>query len=270
MDAALVAALPMYDFPWTADAEDALWASLARRLRRAGLAAPEALTRDRAPEEIWRDPALLFGQTCGYPYVTRLRRSVALIATPCYGFAGCEGARHCSFIVARRGEGRRDLGAFRGARAALNALGSNTGMNLFRAALAPLAGGAPFFAAVEVTGSHAASLAAVVEGRADIAAIDCVTFALLRRGRAELTDAVEIVARTAPAPGLPLIASARLPPDSIEAVRAALIATLDDPALAAARATLGLVGAARLAPRDYAPIAEFEREAVRVGYPELA
>jgi len=265
-----LAALPMYDFSWTADAQDALWSALAGRLRRAGLAAPERLTRGGAPEATWRDPMLVFGQTCGYPYVTELERRVALIATPSFGFDGCEGARHCSFIVSRRGDKRRGLIAFRGARAALNARDSNTGMNLFRAALAPLAGGAPFFAAVEITGSHAASLSAVAEGRADIAAIDCVTFALLRRRRADLTDAVAILARSALAPGLPYIASAGLPPDVIEAVRAALFATLDDPATAAARATLGLTGAHALRFSDYAAIAEFEREAVRHGYPELA
>ncbi len=270
MNAILVAALPMYDFPWTADAQDALWTSLGRRLRRIGFAAPDALTRDRAPKEVWRDPGLIFGQTCGYPYVTALERRVALIATPSYGFEGCEGARHRSFIVARRGDERRSLSDFRGARAALNARDSNTGMNLFRAALAPLAGGGTFFASVELTGSHAASLAAVAEGRAEIAAIDCVTFALLKRGRTELTDAVAIVARSALAPGLPFIASARLSPNAIEAVRAALLATLDDPALAGARAALGLTGALALRASDYAPIVELEREAVRLGYPTLA
>ena len=50
-------------------------------------------------------------------------------------------------------------------------------MNLFRAAIAPLAGGRPFFSEVIVTGSHAASLEAVADGNAPgLAAIDCVTF----------------------------------------------------------------------------------------------
>jgi ABC-type phosphate/phosphonate transport system substrate-binding protein len=266
---AFVAALPMYDFPWTADAQDALWRVLADRLRQAGIVAPAALTRDRSPEGIWRDPALLFGQTCGYPYMRGLGDSVALIATPCFGFEGCEGAQHRSFIVARRGDARA-LGDFRGARAALNGRDSNSGMNLFRAVVAPLAEGRPFFASVEVTGSHAASLVAVAEGRADIAAIDCVTFALLGRGRPHLTEAVAIVARSPLTPGLPYIASAGLPLATIEALRAALSATFDDPKLVAARATLGLTGALVLRRADYAPVEEFEREAIRLGYPHLA
>src|SRR5665811_293725 len=103
-----------------------------------------------------------------------------------YGFEGCEGAKHCSFLIVRRGEAERGLAGFRGARAAINARDSNTGMNLFRAAIAPLAKGHPFFSDVVVTGAHALSFAAVAEGTADIAAIDCVSFGLLRRGRAEL------------------------------------------------------------------------------------
>ncbi len=270
MGAEFVAALPMYDFPWTADAQDALWRALAGRLRQAGIAAPPALTRARPLEGIWRDPRLLFGQTCGYPYVTSLADRVTLIATPSYDFEGCEGAYHCSLIIARREDGRGALHEFRGVRAALNGLTSNSGMNLFRAAVAPLAGGAPFFASVEVTRSHAASLSAVAAGRADIAAIDCVSFGLLRRARPDLTAAVAVIARSALSPGLPYIASASLSPGIVAAVRAALAETLSDPALAATRAALGLTGAIVLRRGDYEAIGAFEREAAELGYPELA
>ena len=141
-------------------------------------------------------PQLIFGQTCGYPYWKSLRGRVALIATPTYGFDGCEGADHCSFLVARRGHARGGLAGFRGGRAAINARDSNSGANLFRAAIAPLARGRPFFGQVVVTGAHALSLAALVEDRADIAALDCVSFALLLRGRPELVERVEVVGRT--------------------------------------------------------------------------
>ena len=60
------------------------------------------------------------------------------------------------FWSRRAGDPRRSLEAFRGGVAALNAWDSNSGMNLFRAAIAPLAGGTPFFGAVVATGSHAA------------------------------------------------------------------------------------------------------------------
>jgi ABC-type phosphate/phosphonate transport system substrate-binding protein len=270
MTESLVASLGMYDFPWTAGANDALWAGMAERLRAAGVDAPSRLSRSTDLHALWRDSKLIFGQTCGYPYVTELREATVLVATPIYAFAGCEGAAHCSFVIAERRGRKRALADLFGARAAINARDSNSGMNLFRATIAPVARGRPFFGEVVVTGSHEASLAAVSAGEAAIAAIDCVSFALLRRGRPELTEGVEIIARTPTAPGLPFIISAALAPAHLEAVRAALLATLEEPALAAARATLGLAGAKILDDAAYERIVQLEREAIAAGYPELA
>ena len=159
---------------------------------------------------------------------------------------------------------------FRGAVAALNAHDSNTGMNLFRAMIAPIAGGAPFFSSVVVTGSHEASVAAVAEGQADLASIDCVSFALLQRGRPELVERVAIVAETPLSPCLPFIASVRLPSPTIAAAREALLAALTDPDLAETRAALGLKGARVTTPADYDRVIEIEREAAAMGYAQLA
>ena len=270
MTDALVASLGMYDFPWTADANDALWSGLADRLVAAGLDAPRRLSRGADLHELWRDPKLIFGQTCGYPYVTQLRGKTVLVATPVYAFSGCEGASHASLIVADGRRGDRSLVDFAGARAAINARDSNSGMNLFRAAVAPLANGNPFFRQIVVTGSHEASLAAVSAGDADITAIDCVSFALLRRGQPELTERVAIIARTPLSPVLPFVMSAALAPSHLDAARATLFAALEDPALADARATLGLIGAEILDDDDYRRVAQLEREAIAAGYPELA
>lgn len=264
-----IAALPMYDFPWVAKANDALWAAVAVRLRHAGVEAPARLTRAGDPAAQWRDPGLILGQTCGYPYVTELRDAVALIATAEYAFPGCEGANHRSFLVARARDPRRDLASFRGARAALNAWDSNTGMNLFRATIAPVARGAPFFGAIVVTGSHQASVAAVAEDRADLASIDCVSFALLQRGRPEFTERVMVIAESPLSPCLPFIASARLPSSTIDAVRRALLAALADPDLFEARAALGLTGARPTTAADYERVVAVERKAAAAGYPRL-
>jgi len=225
MTEALVASLGMYDFPWTAKANDALWTALADRLRAAGIDAPSGLARGADLHETWRDPRLILGQTCGYPYVATLRGRVALVATPIYAFAGCQGAWHRSFLLAGKRQARRSLADFAGARAALNARDSNSGMNLFRAMIAPLAHGRPFFGKVIVTP---------------------VT------------------------PALPFIMSADLAQSHLSAVRAALFATLDDPALAAARKTLGLVGAEIFDDADYDRVAQIERDAIALHYEELA
>ncbi len=54
------------------------------------------------------------------------------------------------------------------------------------------------------------------------------------------------------------------------AVRVALFAALNDPALADAREALGLKGAVILSEADYRTIGEIERGAIALGYPELA
>ena len=258
----MIAALPMYDGAWVRAATDRLWATIRDRLRAQGIDAPEGLTRRRDFNEIWGDAGLLLGQTCGYPYWTALRRKAEILATPVYGFSGCEGPNHRSFLIAHRDDPRTTLAAFRGDRAAVNSFDSNTGMNLFRASVAPLAGGKPFFADVVDTGAHAASVAAVAEGRADIAAIDCVTYALLARGASQLVGATKIIGETPASPALPFIASRALAQATRDAVRQALRELPPFP-------ELGLVGVAFLPETAYARVEEIEREAAEAGYAEL-
>ncbi|RBP10520.1 ABC-type phosphate/phosphonate transport system substrate-binding protein [Roseiarcus fermentans] len=264
-----VAALPMYDFPDLVPAHDALWRRIARGLAARGIDAPAALTRGRDLPGLWRDPGLIFSQTCGYPYVTALRDDLALIATPDYAFPGCAGADHRSFIVCAASDRRRRLEDFRGAIAAVNALDSNTGMNLFRAAIAPLSGGRPFFSEVRVTGAHAESLAAIADGSAGLAAIDCVTFGLIARHEPGLVSRIAIVAETEATPGLPFVLSAGLPAATLAAARAALFDALADPDIDEARRALGLTGARVLAAADYRRVLDPERAAEAMGYPTL-
>jgi ABC-type phosphate/phosphonate transport system substrate-binding protein len=112
-------------------------------------------------------------------------------------------------------------------------------------------------------------VAAVDNGQADLASIDCVSFALLGRGRPELIERVAIVAESPLSPCLPFIASASLPAPTIAAVRKALIAALADPDLAETRTALGLTGARAATPADYDRVMEIERDARVAGYARL-
>jgi ABC-type phosphate/phosphonate transport system substrate-binding protein len=259
----MIAALPMYDFPWVRAAHDRLWAHVRDRLRAQGIAAPDALDRTRDLHEGWADPGLILGQTCGYPFWKGLRRQVELLATPVYSFPGCEGASHRSFLIAHADDTRETLAEFRNTRAAANSGDSNTGVNLFRAAVAPLADGQPFFLDIIETGAHGASVSAIVDGRADIAAIDCVTYALLARGASGLMARVKVIGETQPTPGLPFIANRALPSATRAAVREALRALPPIP-------ELGLTAVAFLPETAYAVIGEIEAGAVEAGYPRLA
>ncbi len=73
------------------------------------------------------------------------------------------------------------------------------------------------------TGSHRASIRAVAEERADVAAIDAVCWALALRHEPQATAALQIVATTPLRPGLPLITAAERSDREVAAIRAALV-----------------------------------------------
>ncbi len=130
---ALIAALPMYDWPERRAEVDAEWADIRDRLRAHGIDAPDALTRRNAdmpavpggirdaagrtiapdpatlaPDEfdlatLWRHPGLLFAQTCWGPMeTTGLAVHVAVIGQPDYsGVEGGAGELYSSAIVMR-------------------------------------------------------------------------------------------------------------------------------------------------------------------------
>ncbi len=267
---AAVAALPMYDFLELQAANDALWSALCNRLADAGVeCAPARLNRGANLDRLWTDPNLMLAQTCGYPFMTRLRGRVRLVLTPRYRARGCDGPFHRSVVVVRKGERAQGLADLRGLRLALNGPDSNTGMNLLRAEIAPIARTAAFFGAVISTGSHAASAAAVAEGQADVAAIDCITWAHLQRLQSELTERLSVLAWTARSPGLPLITGRLTDRATFEALTAALNDLARDEALAPVRHTLLLEGFHPLPEPHYRSLLYFEQMAESLGYPAL-
>lgn len=199
----MIAALPMYDRPETAAANDRLWAGIRDALRAAGRAAPEALHRGGDLWRIWQAPDLVLAQCCGLPYRARLHARVQLIATPDYGVAGCPPGHYRSVLVIRDEDRRDRLEAFAGARLAVNDALSQSG---WAAPWAHAAARGIALQPVGPTGSHAASAAAVAKGRAEIAALDAVSWALMRRAGDPAAARLRVLEATAPTPGLPLIA----------------------------------------------------------------
>ncbi len=266
-----IAHFPMYDFPEIREATDALWQALAARLRAAGLdAVPDALARKLTHHQSWRDPHLLLGQSCGYPATGAFREHIRIIATPLYAAPGCDGPTHCSFFIVPDTSSAREIDDLRGGVFAFNSRDSNSGMNLPRLAIAPLAGGKKFFSRVIETGSHAECLARVAAGEADAAAIDCVTHALLARCRPRIIGATRILARTASSPSLPFVTARATDDATIAALHGALAGAMSDPDLAASREILLLAGVTAADASAYSVVLDYEETARRLGYAELA
>ncbi len=266
----LVASLGMYDGDGVQEANDLFWSLIAAHLIDHGVrGVPPRLDRDRPLEEIWNDPNLLLAQCCGYPLVTRFRGRLRTVATPGYDAPGCQGAFHRSRIVVRTEDEAEGLADLKGRRAAINERRSNSGANLFRAAIAPLAGGGAFFGSVIETGSHEASLLAVASGEADVAAIDTVSYAHLSRRAPHFARSLRTIGWTAESPCLPFVTAMGNPNALLRLLRAAISQAMDSQAMQPAREALLLNDLDRLPAKAYDRLLRFERDAGRMGYPEL-
>lgn len=266
-----LAGLPMYDLPELRWATDAWWQALVRGFAAEGLRdLPTSLDRTLPQYAQWRRPDLVFGQSCGYPLTHEFADSLQAVATPCYAAPGCDGPTYRSWVILRDGSPFTRLEQLAGAKAAINDRTSQSGCNALRFLVAPLAKAGRFFDAVIETGRHLRSIEAVRSGAADVAAIDCVTYALLAQHRPSGLFGTRIIAAGPVAPALPYVAPSSTNPAMIAKLRAGLRRALADSAAAEARAALLIADCVLLPPEAYAVIPEQEREAARLGYPELA
>jgi ABC-type phosphate/phosphonate transport system substrate-binding protein len=269
MGAERIAALPMYDFPQVRDAHDAFWTALAGRLTAAGLRdVPRELSRDLGHFDVWRHPELLFAQGCEYPLAKSFADRVRLVATPRYSAPGCEGGNYRSAIIVRREE-TGSLTDFRGRRCVVNEMDSNSGMNLLRAAVAPLAGGARYFASVAVSGSHRRSAEMVACGEADVAAVDCVSFAHLGLLCPGVVAKLRVLSWTPASPCLPFITARSADDPTVQVLRSALAGVFEDATLAPVRERLFLSGVDLQPVEGFGEVLRLERGAVELGYPTL-
>jgi ABC-type phosphate/phosphonate transport system substrate-binding protein len=256
------AMISMYDMPERRAANEAWWAGLARHWRAEGLRdIPVTATMPADLYELWLAPDLFFAQTCGYPLTHQLKGRVTLVATPVYAADGCVGPTYHSVIVARRESDVRTLDDLAGTVAAINGHDSQSGWNALRHSL--IGKKAP--TRIVETGGHRKSVAAVREGRADVAAIDCVTYANLQAVAPQEVAPLRVIARSASVPALPYITRRDIPAEDLQRLRAGLRAAMTDPTLAEARAAMQIAGIEILPIEAYERMLEMEQEADRAG-----
>jgi ABC-type phosphate/phosphonate transport system substrate-binding protein len=215
------ASLPMYDLPELRADTDVLWRDIAGHLAFADV--PEVLARDHADDLLthhWRNPGLLLSQACGWPVAALLNRKVAVVGAFTYAGVSDASARYASHLVVRADDTHRPLP---GRPVAVNSTDSLSGWISLIAAVGELG-------PVLVTGAHVESLAAVRERRADLAAIDSVTWALLARYRPAALDGLTIVGEGPLIPCVPLITHPALGP-GVDVLRTALADVRSEPLL---------------------------------------
>ena len=239
-----LAALPMYDRPENRAAHDALWAGIRDGLRARGVEAPDALDRSVGIWEGWRSPDLVLGQICNLPYRARMTGRVRLVGAADHGLEETPPGHYHSVFVARPGDAA-DPAAYRDRRFAFNEGLSHSGWGAPQAWAAER--GFRFPASLE-TGAHLGSARAVAEGRADLAAIDAVSWRMFERWE-PVAGGLRVIGHTGASPGLTFVTAAADPTPHREAVAEA-IADLE----ARARDMLGLLGIRVLPESAYADL----------------
>lgn len=201
-----------------------------------GLRLPALTPPEELPErwaDHWLSPDLALSMTCSLPFRTALRGRVRYVGTLGFGlkapgghyfsrivgsketFDAYQRLNHAASLTAYTSENngiplnhksiaRPKRSVLDTPRLAFNAPDSQSGWAVTQhttPSIAPLA-----FSAFVQTGSHEASLQAVIDGKADIAYIDAVTWRLLKRAGLK-TDAFQLYGKSISTPGLPLITS---------------------------------------------------------------
>jgi ABC-type phosphate/phosphonate transport system substrate-binding protein len=264
----MVAALPMY-FP-PAGTVDAFWSALAQRLRDGPWPSPDApipaqLSWPSDYHAHWAGGDFLISQTCGYPLTTALFDKVQVVGAFSYDVAGAQGVLCTSQLICRQDDTRGTLVDFQGCTLAFNATDSQSGYNALRAVVATSSDARPFFGASLEVGSHANAIESVRSGRADLAAIDCVTLALWEQSNPALAPQIRVFGRTAPYPGLPLVTGLGTPTAALAALRAGLADVANDARFARVRAPLLVCGFEPLELSDYASCLEMRAQALARG-----
>lgn len=240
----LVAAFPMYDWPETGSEIDNAWAGIRDALRAQGIKAPERLARRNgdlppvpggirdkagaviAPDPatlppdgfdmatLWRHPRLLVSQTCWGPMETGLEPHVRVVAQPSYdAYEGGDGELYSSAIVMRGGEPTGSglpLHLLRNTRFAFNNGDSRSGYLGLKADLERAGETLSIFSERMETGSHRLSIRAVAEARADVAAIDCRSWALALCHE-PAARSLRVVGWTTKRKGLPFVQAPGMP-----------------------------------------------------------
>jgi ABC-type phosphate/phosphonate transport system substrate-binding protein len=183
--------------------------------------------------QLWLSPALLFGQTCWGPMELGLAQHVQVISQPSYdAYEGGQGELYSSALVMAAdggpsvvapGDGKAviPLDLIRGKRFTFNNPDSMSGLIGLTRDLEAMGESLDIFASRSESGGHRSSIVAVAEGRADVAAIDCESWALAQRFE-PAAKGVKVVGWTARRKGLPYITARTTPEKIITAMRDAV------------------------------------------------
>ncbi|MEL7214800.1 MAG: PhnD/SsuA/transferrin family substrate-binding protein [Pseudomonadota bacterium] len=241
----MIAQLGMYDWPHMRTKLDAFWSVLREEAAARGVDLPEHLSHDLPLREVWTEPDLTIAMCCGWNVVSGEVPEARVFARPDWDHPGHPQGTYHSVMVCRVEDVERPLAELMG-RPAANGANSWSGWHLFRhfAAQEGLPLGTPVW-----SGSHRVSIKLVLDGKADCAAIDRVSFGLAQA----LGETDGLVSRAAlPAfPSTPFIIGPNMPLAAERSLRDALNAALKHAGGAPWAEGLGLLSVIETTQQEY-------------------
>ena len=251
------ASLPMYDFPEVRKATDAWWAGVERHMQLAGVKdVPAQLQHDVPVKSLWQHDELLLSQCCGFDVVYGFKDTLDVLMITDWAAEGCHDGQYSSWIVVHEDSPHQHISELYNSAAVINGRESHSGMNSLLALAAPYSKDGFFFRSIKESGAHADSLIAIQNKTADVAAIDCVTYQLLKTYRPSTISGTRIIGQTDAAPAHPYVTSSNTPKEIQRRMRDALDAAFNDSSLDSARETILLKKGIFNRQNDYQRIAD--------------
>ena len=224
-------------------------------------------------DELWQRPDLGCAFMCGYPWALSQDKPRLLAApVPSPARYGDRPVYMTDFIVRADGPCRTLADTF-GGRIAFSTEHSHSGYNAPRYHL--LRHRTPERPVLyhEVLGPFVRQrpcLDAVVEGRAEVAAIDGYGLELLQKHVPDVAARVRVVDTTIPAPSAPLVAAPGVDAATCERLTAVLVSAHESPEIRSTMDDLLLSRFVRTSPAEFQVFLDRQRAAEAAGYPKLA
>lgn len=208
MGSHLSVSLPMYDWPEVQAHTDKFWTTLRLALLDHGFG--------NLPAKLTRTSRIANGhvgltQSCGFPLKHELGSSVEILGTPTYTVDYCKDGLYASVILIHQSDLRINFSDFQTARPVVNALNSQSGCNALRNFTndMELSDTQCFFVEPLISGSHRQSITLVAQQKADLCAIDPVSWHLAQCFHKEASQ-LRVLCHTRYTPALPLICSSAI------------------------------------------------------------
>ena len=200
----MISALGMYDFPEIQSFTDKWYNSI--QIAASSLNPPQSLDRDcNELSETGKASKLFVGQTCGFPLVIS-SESFQVVGIPQYAVKGSHDCFYRSAVIVHKDSNIYSLQDVRDMpiRIAVNSRTSCSGCLMMAATFGKTI---LDLATIKYTGAHEISIRHISENICDLAAIDCVTFELLRKYRPEAVHNIRVIGYTLACPALPYVTS---------------------------------------------------------------